>query len=271
MRTKIHPTAIVHPKAEIADGVEIGPYCVVDAGVEIGVGTVLHNHVTIQGNSRIGAENVLYPFCVIGAEPQDFKYKGTPTSVVLGDRNKVREHATIHRGTELGGGITRVGDDTLIMVHAHIGHDCTVENGVVLANNTMLGGHCLVEEGAAIGGGAGIHHFTTVGTLSFVGGMSRISKDVPPFVVVEGSPAEPRAINTTGLSKRRWPADEIERLRQAFKAMFRHQPISMSRTLEILRDEPNQSRPVLRLCNFVERTQMGVKGRSLEIERPDKA
>lgn len=271
MRQRIHPTAIVHPRAELADGVEIGPYCVIEEGARIGEGTVLHNHVTIQGETEVGRENVLYPFSVIGAEPQDLKYKGSATRVVIGDRNKIREHATVHRGTELGGGVTRIGDDTLIMVHAHIGHDCVIENGVVIANNSMLGGHCLIEEGAAIGGGAGIHHFSTVGTLSFVGGMSRITKDVPPYVVVEGTPAEPRAINTTGLSRRRWPSDEIDRLRRAFKAMFRNPDEQMSRTLESLRSEAGQSRAVLRLCDFVERTQLGVKGRSLETDRHDRS
>jgi UDP-N-acetylglucosamine acyltransferase len=267
MRTRVHPTAIVHAHAELGDGVEVGPYCVVGANVRIGSGTVLHNHVTIQGTCDIGEENVVYPFAVIGSDPQDLKYAGSETSVVIGHRNKIREYATVHRGTELGGGVTRLGSDCLVMVHTHVGHDCTIEDGVVIANNTMLGGHCLVESGAAIGGGAGIHHYTTIGTLAFVGGMSRINKDVPPYVVVEGSPAEPRKINTTALTRRRWPNDEVERLRKAFRALFRKTGGSVSRVLEEIRDEPDQSRAVLRLCDFVERTQAGVKGRSLESSR----
>ncbi len=146
----------------------------------------------------------------------------------------------------------------------------TIEDGVVIANNTMLGGHCLVETGAAIGGGAGIHHFSTIGTLSFVGGMSRINKDVPPYVVVVGSPAEARKINTTALTRRRWPTDEIEQLRRAFKALYRNSSCPMQESLAILRNDPGQSRAVLRLCTFVERTQSGIKGRSLETRRPNK-
>jgi len=271
MRTRVHPTAIVHPRAELDDAVEIGPYCVIQSGVRIGAGTVLHNHVTVQTGVTMGEENVIYPFAVIGADPQDLKYAGGETAVVMGDRNKIREHATVHRGTELGGGVTSIGDDTLIMVQAHVGHDCVIRNDVVIANNTMLGGHCLIEEGAAIGGGAGVHHFTTVGTLSFIGGMSRINKDVPPFVVVEGSPAEPRKINTTALTRRRRPASDIERMRQAFKQLFRSPEVSVRETLEILRSEPDLPKTVHHLCDFVERTHAGMKGRSLETERPDNA
>jgi len=269
MRTRIHPTAVVHPRAELGDGVEIGPYCVIGAGVRIGAGTVLHNHVTVQGACEIGEENMIYPFAVLGGDPQDLKYAGSRTMVRIGNRNKIREHATIHRGTELGGGVTRIGNDTLIMVNAHVGHDCTVEDSVVIANNTMAGGHCLIEEGAAIGGGAGIHHYTTIGKLAFVGGMSRIRKDVPPYVVVEGSPAEPKKINTTALSRRRWPGDEIERLRKAFRALYWRTGGSVQRVLEDLRREPGQSRAVLELCDFVERTHTGINGRSLETTRCD--
>lgn len=269
MRTRIHSTAVVHPSVELEDGVEIGPYCVVGGGVRIGASTVLHNHVSIHGRCEIGEENILYPFSVVGGDPQDLKYAGSETMVRIGNRNKIREHATVHRGTELGGGVTRIGNDTLIMVHAHVGHDCTIEDGVVIANNTMLGGHCLIEEGSAIGGGAGIHHYTTIGKLAFVGGMSRISKDVPPYVVVEGSPAEPKKINTTALTRRRWPSDEIERLRKAFRALYRRTGGNVREALDELRREPGQSRAVLQLCDFVERTHTGINGRSLETTRYD--
>lgn len=271
MSVKIHPTAVVHPSAQLDEDVAIGPYCVVGAGVRIGAGTVLHNHVTIQGPTTLGRENDIFPYAVLGAEPQDLKYKGHDTELIIGDRNKIREHATIHRGTEFGGYKTRIGSDCLIMVGVHVAHDCVIEDEVVIANNSMLGGHCLIEFGAALGGGAGVHHFATVGTLSFVGGMSRITKDVPPYTVVEGSPAEVRKINTTALMRRKWPVDEIERLRDAFREMYRSPDETVQSTVDRLRLVEGQSRHVVRLCDFVERTHGGVHGRYRELTRDAQA
>lgn len=270
MRSKIHPTAVINPKAEIEDGVEIGPYTVIGAGVRIGADTVLHNHVTIQGPTTIGCDNVVYPYAVLGAEPQDLKYQGHDTELIIGDRNRIREHATIHRGTEFGGGRTTIGDDCLIMVGVHIAHDCVIENEVVIANGCMIGGHCLIEAGATMGGGVGLHHFTTVGTLSFIGGLARVSRDVPPYLVVEGVPAEPRKVNTTALMRRRWPMDDIEHVRSAFKQMFRTHDRPMIQVIEALRSQPGQIRPVHHLCDFVERMQIGTHGRYREALRQDR-
>lgn len=265
--TAIHPTAVVHPRAELEPSVVVGPYCVIGAEVRIDAGTVLHNHVTIQGPTTIGRDNTVYPYAVLGAEPQDLKYRGHDTGLVIGDRNRIREHATIHRGTELGGGQTVIGSDCLIMVAVHIAHDCVIEDQVVIANNCMLGGHCLVEFGSGLGGGAGVHHFTTVGTLSFVGGMARVSRDVPPFLVVEGAPAEPRKVNTTALLRRGWKPEDIERLRSAYKALFRDHECPVIHTIEALRRDPEQIDPVMRLCDFLERAQDGLHGRHLEAHR----
>ncbi|GAB4556047.1 MAG: acyl-ACP--UDP-N-acetylglucosamine O-acyltransferase [Phycisphaerales bacterium] len=239
MSVKIHPTAIVDRTAELASDVVVGPYCVIGSEVRIGAGSVLHNHVTVQERVTIGQKNCIYPFAVIGAEPQDLKYAGLPTRVEIGDRNRIREHATIHRGTELGGGCTRIGSDCLIMVGVHVAHDCTVEDEVVIANNTMLGGHCLVERGAAIGGGVGVHHFTCVGTLSFIGGMSRVARDVPPYCVVEGTRAEAKKINTTALMRRKWCDNEIEALREAFRMLYRSGDLSVREAIRELRSRPN--------------------------------
>ncbi|MEO1130514.1 MAG: acyl-ACP--UDP-N-acetylglucosamine O-acyltransferase [Planctomycetota bacterium] len=267
MTVSIHPTAVVHTTAEFDADVSVGPYCVVGPHVRVGRGSILHNHVTIQGCTTLGEDNVVFPFAVLGAEPQDLKYEGRDTELVIGDRNKIREHATIHRGTELGGYKTMIGSDCLVMVGVHIAHDCVIEDEVVIANGSMLGGHCLVEFGAAIGGGAGLHHFTTVGTLAFVGGMSRISKDVAPYVVVEGTPAEARKINTTALMRRKWQPEEIERLREAFRMIFRSHDVPAAVALERLRATPDQSRAVIRLCDFAERAQLGVHGRHRELLR----
>lgn len=265
-RPAIHPSAVVDPAAEIHPTAQIGPYCVVGAEARIGPRAVLHNHVTVQGPTTLGADNVVYPFAVLGAEPQDLKYRGGRTELIIGDRNRIREHATIHRGTELGGARTVVGDDCLIMVGAHVAHDCVIEDHVVIANGVMLGGHCLLEAGATIAGGAGLHHFTTVGRLSFVGGMARITKDVPPFIVVEGNPAEPRKVNTTALVRRGYSAEEIEALRIAFKGLFRSEA-PMTVAMARLRDRPDAPDCVLKLCDFLERTRLGVHGRYREALR----
>jgi UDP-N-acetylglucosamine acyltransferase len=264
---QIHKTAIVASDARLGGGVVVGPYCVVGAGARLGARTVLHNHVTILDRTEVGEDNVIYPYAVLGAEPQDLKHRGEPTRLIVGHRNRIREHATIHRGTEMGGGATVVGDDTLIMVGAHIAHDCRIENEVVVANGAMLGGHCLVEFGSTIAGGAGVHHFTTIGTLSFVGGMARITKDVPPYLVVEGSPAEPRKVNTTALVRRGWAPEDIETLRSAFKAIFRNADEPMQTTMDRLRSQRPDFRPLLRLCDALEASQMGVHGRWRELLR----
>lgn len=260
----IHPTAIVHPKAELDAGVRVGPYCVIGEGVRIASGTVLHNHVTVQGPAEIGRDNEVFPYAVLGADPQDLKYQGHDTALVIGHRNKIREHATIHRGTELGGERTIIGDDCLLMVGVHIAHDCIIEDRVVVANGTMLGGHCRVETGAGIGGGVGVHHFTTIGTLSFVGGYSRITHDVPPYLVVEGSPAEPRKVNSIALVRAQWDGADIERLRAAYRLIFRQPELPAAEAIDALRRETGQIAPVLRLCDFLERVQMGVHGRQAE-------
>ncbi|MEC9373132.1 MAG: acyl-ACP--UDP-N-acetylglucosamine O-acyltransferase [Planctomycetota bacterium] len=266
---EIHPTAVVDSSAELGDGVRIGPYCVVGRDVRLGAGTTLHNHVTVQESTVLGEDCVIYPYAVLGAEPQDLKYLGGETALIIGDRVRVREHATIHRGTEIGGGKTVVGSDCLIMVGAHIAHDCVLEDQVIVANGVMMGGHCLVEMGATIAGGAGIHHFASIGRLAFVGGMARISKDVPPFLVVEGNPAEPRKVNTTALVRRGWSADEIEGLRGAFKQLFRNPAEPMQSTMHRLRTAPGQHAAVLKLCDALEASQLGVHGRWREMLRGD--
>jgi UDP-N-acetylglucosamine acyltransferase len=264
MPNRIHPTAIIHPRAELDPSVHVGPYCVIGEHVRIARGTILHNHVTVQGPTSIGEDNAVYPYAVLGAEPQDLKFQGGETTLLIGNRNKIREHATIHRGTEVGGNRTVIGSDCMIMVGVHVAHDCTIEDQVIIANGSMLGGHCCVEFGAVLGGGVGVHHFATIGTLSFIGGMARVAKDVPPYIVVEGSPAEPRKINTTALVRRKWNAENIERLRIAYRLIFREAAIPALVAIEALRNDPEQCAEVHRLCDFVERTQIGVHGRQRE-------
>ncbi len=270
-RGGVHPSAIVDRSAEIDPTATVGPFCVVGPGVVIGAGVVLQSHVAVQQRTSIGAGTVVFPFAVLGADPQDLKYRGEETDLVIGERNTIREHVTLHRGTGVGGGRTVIGNDCLLMVGAHVAHDCVLEDEVILANSVMLGGHCLIEQGATIAGGAGVHHFATVGRMSFVGGLARIAKDVPPYLVVEGSPAEPRKVNTTAMVRRLWPAEQVDAIKSAYKALFRSDE-PMKVVMDRLRADASQPEPVLRLCDFLEKMTQGVHGRWRETlrEKPAK-
>lgn len=265
----IHPTAIIDPTARLADSVTIGPYCVVGPQVAVGEGTVLQNHVTVQMLTTIGRENILYPFSVIGADPQDRKFHGEPTSLVIGDYNKIREHVTIHRGTGNGGGTTRVGNGNLIMVAVHIAHDCHIGNDICIANQVMLAGHVTIEDGVNIGGGAGLHHFTTIGACAFVGGLARITKDVPPFMIVEGNPAEVRAINAIAMTRRGYSQAHIDAIKDAYKRLYRDNGSAMSDKIVELKREYCDVPAVVHLCDALAAAADGVHGRAREVMRAD--
>ena len=267
--TSIHPTAIIDSSAVLADSAEIGPYCVVGPDVTIGERTVLYNHVVIQSQTTIGDDNELFPFSVIGADPQDKKYRGEPTVCEIGHRNKIREHVTIHRGTANGGGITRLGDDNLFMVAAHVAHDCIIGDQTVIANQVMLAGHVRIEDAANIGGGAGLHHFATIGTCAFVGGLARITKDVPPFMIVEGNPAEVRAINSIAMTRRGYSQAHIDAVKDAYKRLYRDNGAAISEKLEELRRDYAEVPAVIRLCDALHAAAGGVHGRAMELARTD--
>jgi UDP-N-acetylglucosamine acyltransferase len=267
--SQIHPTAIVDPSARVAEDATIGPYCIIGANVQIGSGTVLQHHVCVEPLTQIGRENTIYPFAVIGAEPQDRKYQREQTCCVIGDRNLIREHVTVHRGTRNGGGITRIGNDNLLMVGVHVAHDCCIENGAVIANQVMLAGHVRVEDGANIGGGAGIHHFTTIGTCSFIAGLARIARDVPPFMIVEGNPAEVRAVNTIAMSRRGYPPEHIDAVKEAFRRLFRTNGAAISRKIDPLSRDYADVPAVQRLCVALSAAADGVHGRAREVFRHD--
>lgn len=266
---KIHPTSIVASDARLADSVEIGAYCCIGPEVTIGGGTVLHHHVVVQALTEIGEDNVVYPFSVIGADPQDRKWRGERSMCIVGDRNQIREHVTIHRGTVGGGSITRVGSDNLVMVAAHLAHDCIVGSNIVIANQVMVAGHARIEDGANIGGGAGIHHFATVGGGSFVGGLARITKDVPPFMIVEGNPAEVRAVNSIAMTRRGYPPEEIDSMKDAFRRLFRENGATMTEKLVELRQVYADYPSIMQLCDALDATSRGVNGRALERTRTD--
>lgn len=264
----IHPTAIIDPSATIAESATIGPWCMIGPGVEIGDDSELMNHVTVQKDTVIGRGNRFYPYSVIGVDPQDRKYAGERTNCEIGNDNEIREHVTIHRGTGSGGGVTTIGDRNLFMVGCHVAHDCHLHNETVIANQVMLAGHVVVQDGASIGGGAGIHHFATIGTCCFVGGLARISRDVPPYMIVEGHPAEVRAVNTVALSRRNFDESHIEAIKDAFRRLFRNNG-STSEQIPLLQAEYASVPAVLELCKSLEASAEGTHGRALEASRAD--
>jgi len=216
----IHPTAVVDARAEIGDGVKIGPHCAVEGTVRLGDGCELQPHVTIMGHTTVGEGNVFFPGSVIGAAPQDLKYQGEDVRLVIGDGNHFREHVTVHPGTSQDRGVTDIGSGNLFMVGSHVAHDCRIGSGVVLANHVLLAGHITVHDRAILNGASACHHFTTVGRMAYVGGLTRITQDVHPFTIVEGHPARIRACNVIGLQRAGIPAEDVDIVRRAVKSIL---------------------------------------------------
>ncbi|MBO1074286.1 acyl-ACP--UDP-N-acetylglucosamine O-acyltransferase [Roseomonas marmotae] len=217
----IHPTAVVAEGARIGPGCRIGPWCVISSDAVLEEGVTLTSHVVIDGQVHLGAGVQVMSFASIGLPPQDLKYRGEPTRVEIGPRTIIREHATIHRGSVGGHGVTRVGADCLIMCVAHIGHDCVLDHHVILANNVMLGGHVQIGDTVFVGGGAAIHQFVRIGRQVVVGGMSGVEGDVIPFGAVMGNRARLTGLNLIGLKRRGFPRSQINTLRAAYRALFR--------------------------------------------------
>lgn len=217
----IHSTAIISNKADIADDVAVGPYAVVGDDVEIASGTQIDSHVVINGPTKIGRDNHIYQFASIGDDPQDKKYANEPTRLIIGDRNTIREFCTISRGTKQDKGETVVGDDNWIMAYVHIAHDCVVGNKTIMANNTTLAGHVHVGDWVICGGFSGVHQFCKVGAHAFLGMYAGINRDVPAYTMVSGQPATPRGINSEGLKRRDFTADQIRNIKNAYRVTFR--------------------------------------------------
>jgi UDP-N-acetylglucosamine acyltransferase len=215
----IHPTAVINKNAQIHPTVEIKPYAVIGSQVRIGANTVVGSHAVIDGLTTIGRDNQIFPGAAIGLEPQDLKYRGANSEVIIGDRNRIREYVTINRATEEGEA-TVIGNDNLLMAYSHIGHNCIIGNEVVIANSVAIAGHVHIESMAIISGVLGIHQFVHIGSMSMVGGMSRISRDVPPYMMVEGNPARVRSLNLVGLKRRGFSLVEIRQLKQAFRLLY---------------------------------------------------
>ena len=256
-RASVHPTAIVHPDARLGGGVEIGPYTVIRERVTLGPGTKVGAHCVLEGRTTIGADCEIFTGAVIGSIPQDLKYKGEASELVIGDRNKIREYVTINPGTEGGGGKTEIGSDCLLMAYAHVAHDCRVGSHVVIANSAALAGHITVEDRAVIGGLVGIHQFVRVGTLAMIGGCSRVAQDVPPYAICVGYPATVFGLNTEGLRRAGISHEVKQRLHRAFRVLF-HSKLSMSHAVAQLASEADRCPELRHLLSFIRQSKRGV-------------
>ncbi|ALG71629.1 UDP-N-acetylglucosamine acyltransferase [Azospirillum thiophilum] len=236
MTVTIHPSAIVDPAAKLGEGVGIGPFCVVGPDVTLGDGVRLVSHVAVDGRTSIGAGTVIYPFASIGHRPQDLKFHGEPSELVIGARNQIREHVTMNPGTEGGGMITRVGDDGLFMMGSHVAHDCIVGDHVIMANNATLGGHVTLGDYVIIGGLSAVRQFVRIGSHAMIGGMSGVENDVIPFGLVMGDRARLAGLNLVGLERRGFKKDDIHALRAAYRMLFGSEGTFAERVEEVGRD-----------------------------------
>lgn len=270
----IHPTSVVDRSAVLGADVVVGPNCYVGPQVVLGDGCRLHNNVTITGNTRIGVGNVFFPGCVIGADPQDLKYRGTDTQVLIGDDNIFREHVTVHTGTEVAGGVTSIGNGNRFLVGSHLAHDIHIGNQCILANYVQLAGHVCVEDRVTMGGIIGVHHFVTIGTLSYIAGMTRVTSDVPPFMIFAGAPARVRGFNSEGMSRWNFDDERIHRMREVYKILFSRRAVAeggnIIEKVAAIESNGQLNEDVRYLCEFIRRsTRDGVFGRYLESKRMD--
>jgi UDP-N-acetylglucosamine acyltransferase len=250
MSGTIHATAIVAPDAVLGDGVDVGAYAVVGPGVEIGPRTRIGAHATIHCHTRLGADNVVHPYASVGDAPQDKKYKGEPTRLVVGDRNVIREFVTLNRGTTKDRGVTTIGDDNLFMAYSHVAHDCLVGSQCVLANSATLGGHVVLGDWVIMGGFAAIHQFCKVGAHAFLANNAAVTRDVPPYVMAVGAPAKPHSINSEGLKRRGFSAPQIRNLRTAYRVLYRS-GLRLEDALEQLRRLADEQPELQALVDFI--------------------
>jgi UDP-N-acetylglucosamine acyltransferase len=221
MPANIHPTAVIAPDAELGDGVEVGAYALIGPGVVIGANTRVGPHAVIEGPTLVGADNQIFQFASVGSAPQDKKYRGEPTRLVVGDRNVIRECVTLNRGTTKDEGVTIIGSDNLFMAYAHVAHDCRVGSHCVLANTATLGGHVHLGDWVIMGGFSGVHQFCKVGAHAFIANNAAVTRDVPPYVMAVGQPAAAHSVNAEGLKRRGFTPEQIRNLRNAFRLLYR--------------------------------------------------
>ncbi len=252
----IHPSAVIHPKARVAESCEIGPYCVIGEHVELGAECKLHSHVVIDGYTKLGARNEIFPFASIGLKTQDLKWKGGVTRTEIGDENTFRECVTINSATSEGE-VTRVGSNNHILAYSHLAHNVTVGNYVIMSNVATLAGHVTVEDYAVVGGLAAVHQFCRVGKMAIIGGCSKVVQDVPPFMMADGNPAETRTINKIGMERNGISAEAQAAMRAAYKLLFREGLTIPNALAKIEKDLPKPPE-ILHLIQFVKTSERGI-------------
>lgn len=257
MGTFIHETAIVRDGARLGADCYIGAFSVVGDEAALGDRVRLESHVVVDGKTSIGDETRVFPFVSIGLAPQDLKYAGEPTATEIGRRNQIREFVTIHRGTAGGGGLTKIGDNNLLMAQAHVAHDCQIGNEVIMANAATLAGHVEIADRANVGAYSGVHQYCRVGLEAFVGGYSVVVKDAPPFAIIQGNHAKCYGLNRVGMKRRGYPKDTIEKLSHAFHLLLSAR-LNTTQALERIKGEITECREVDMLVNFYETSKRGV-------------
>jgi len=254
----IHPTAIVDPRAKVPASCKVGPYCVIGPEVELGEDCDLVSHVAIRGPTKIGKENSIFPFAALGMDPQDVSYHGERTHLEIGDHNEIREYVTVNRGTEKGGGVTRLGSHVLIMAYSHIGHDSVIGDHAMLVNGATLAGHVTVEEWAVVGALCPVHQFVRIGAHSYIGGGTTITQDVLPFSKTAASrDTHAYGLNSVGLERRGFPKERIRKIHHAYKVLLASK-LNTSQALEKLKAEPDRGEDVDMLIRFIESSERGV-------------
>jgi len=272
---EVHPTAVVEDGARLHDTAVVGPFCHVGGSVTLGAGTRLRSHVIVTGRTTLGEGNVIWPGAVLGGDPQDLKFNGEDSELLVGDRNAIRESVTIHKGTANDRNLTRVGSDNLVMAYVHVGHDSIIGSHVVVANAVSIPGHAMIEDHAVIGGMTGLHEFVTVGRYAYVGGMARITRDVPPFMKVDGA-GTVRLFNDIGLKRHQFDPAVAGSIRDAWKRLYKrngeeHGVMARGEVLEELLAEYPENWAIKELVAAIKRSRAGIHGRYRETLRKDNA
>ncbi|MEK7781334.1 MAG: acyl-ACP--UDP-N-acetylglucosamine O-acyltransferase [Verrucomicrobiota bacterium] len=252
----IHPTAIIHPNAKLGADCVVGPYCVIGEHVELGDSCKLHSHVVLDGHTRLGRANEIFPFASIGLKTQDLKWKGGITRTEIGDHNTFREHVTIHSATN-DGGVTHVGSHNNLLAYTHVAHDCILGDHIIMSNNATLAGHVSVADHSVIGGLAGVHQFCRVGRMAMIGGYSKVVQDVPPFMIADGNPCATRTINKVGLTRNGVSEETQTALRQAYKILFR-EGLLTAKAIETMEKDLPPVAEIKLLIEFVRSSERGL-------------
>ncbi|RLB72758.1 MAG: acyl-[acyl-carrier-protein]--UDP-N-acetylglucosamine O-acyltransferase [Deltaproteobacteria bacterium] len=255
---KIHPSAIVSDQATLADDVCIGPYAIIEGEVDLGAGSMVEHHATVKGKTVIGENCRIYPYALVGTDPQDLKHKGGQSELIIGNHTVVREYATISRGTELDGGFTRIGSHNFIMAYVHIAHDCQLGNHIILSNGVTFAGHCIVGDYVIIGGLSAIHQFCRIGAHAFLGGTSGVSQDIPPFVLATGNHTRLYGLNKEGLKRRGFSQEALNSLNQAYRIIFRTTGLSLAKAMERVTNEVEMTPEVQEMLDFIKASERGV-------------